>query len=212
MITDRGPDLRCDLTSQVADGRTARFVQLLADGVEYEAASSIAGRIYWQCFANVPIRFDRRWRAEVPEHWHRAGPRTSPGDRKRAKRAQTPAHAILNYLYAILQTEATIAAQRMGFDPTIGLMHADKRYRPSLASDLMEPVRPVADRIVLELLRDREFSRGEVVETRQGVCRLGAGLARELGQHSPALREAVGPHAERLGAGAAEGAGPSDAV
>ena len=62
----------------------------------------------------------------------------------------------------------------------------------------MEPVRPVADRIGFELLRDRELSRGEVVETRQGVCRLGAGLARELGQHSPTLREAVGPHAERL--------------
>lgn len=62
----------------------------------------------------------------------------------------------------------------------------------------MEPVRPVADRIAFELLREREFSRGDVVETRQGACRLGTGLARELGQHSPALREAVGPHAERL--------------
>ena len=45
---------------------------------------------------------------------------------------------------------------------------------------------------------NHEFSRGGVVETRQGVSRLGVGLARELGQHSPALREAVGPHAERL--------------
>ena len=35
--------------------------------------------------------------------------------------------------------KATAAAQRMGFDPTLGLMHSDKRYRPSLASDLMEP-------------------------------------------------------------------------
>jgi hypothetical protein len=58
----------------------------------------------------------------------------------------------------------------MGFDTTLGLPHNDKRYRLSLASDLMEPVRPVADRIAFELLRDREFSRGEVVETRQGVC------------------------------------------
>jgi CRISPR/Cas system-associated endonuclease Cas1 len=86
----------------------------------------------------------------------------------------------------------------MGFDPTIGLMHSDKRYRPSLPSDLMEPARPVVDRIAFELLRDREFCRGEVVETRQGVCRLGAGLARELGEHSPVLREAVGRHAEQL--------------
>jgi hypothetical protein len=108
------------------------------------------------------------------------------------------AHAILNYLYAILQTEATIAAQRMGFDPTLGLMHADKRYRPSLASDLMEPVRPAADRIVVELLKERELKRGEVVETRQGVCRLGPTLARGLGQHAQTMRDVVAPHAERL--------------
>ena len=115
-----------------------------------------------------------------------------------AKRAQTPAHAILNYLYAILQTEATIAAQRTGFDPTLGLMHADSRCRPSLAADLMEPVRPVADRIAIDLLTDRQLGRGEVYETRKGICRLGPTLARELGQHSDELREAVGPHAERL--------------
>jgi len=165
---------------------------------ELRGAEAIAGRQYWQSFAQVPIRFDPRWRSHVPDHWHRAGPRTSPVDPKRPRKAGTPAHAILNYLYAIAQTEATIAAQRMGFDPTLGLMHTDKRYRPSLASDLMEPVRPVADRIAFELLRDRQFSRGEVIETRQGVCRLGAGLARELGQHSGAMREAVGLHAERL--------------
>jgi hypothetical protein len=46
--------------------------------------------------------------------------------------------------------------------------------------------------------RPLQFSRGEVIEGREGVCRLGAGLARELGQHSGALREAVGPHAENL--------------
>jgi CRISPR/Cas system-associated endonuclease Cas1 len=69
----------------------------------------------------------------------------------------TPAHAILNYFYAILETETTIAAQRMGFDPALGLMRADQRYRASLASDLMEPVRPVADEIAIELLKDCEL-------------------------------------------------------
>jgi CRISP-associated protein Cas1 len=67
-------------------------------------------------------------------------------DCKRTKRALSPAHAVLNYLYAILESETTIAAHRMGFDPTLGLMHVDKRYRASLASDLMEPARPAARR------------------------------------------------------------------
>ena len=44
-----------------------------------------------------------------------------------------PAHAVLNYLHAILESETTIAAYRMGFDPSLGLMHVDKRYRPSLS-------------------------------------------------------------------------------
>jgi CRISP-associated protein Cas1 len=86
----------------------------------------------------------------------------------------------------------------MGFDPTLGLMHADKRYRPSLASDLMEPVRPVADRIAVELLNERELNRGDVFETRQGVCRLGSGLARELASNSHDLRRTIAPYAERL--------------
>jgi CRISPR-associated protein Cas1 len=86
----------------------------------------------------------------------------------------------------------------MGLDPTLGLMHSDKRHRPSLASDLMEPVRPMADQIAIERLRDRELGRKEVFETRKGVCRLGPTLARELGAHSEDLRNAVGPHAERL--------------
>lgn len=86
----------------------------------------------------------------------------------------------------------------MGFDPTLGLMHADKRYRPSLASDLIEPARPVTDRIVVEYLENKELRRGEVVETRQGVCRLGPGLAGEMAAKSQIVREAVAPHAERL--------------
>ncbi len=93
-------------------------------------AEAIADRQYWQSFAHVPIRFDSRWRSRVPEHWHRAGPRTSPIDPKRPGQAGTPAPAILNYLNAIAQTEATIAAQRMGFDPTLGLMHTTSATGP----------------------------------------------------------------------------------
>jgi hypothetical protein len=66
-----------------------------------------------------------------------------------------------------------IAAHKLGFDPSIGILHTDQRYRRSLASDLMEPARPVADRMVLDLLSRRELTRGDAVETREGVCRLG---------------------------------------
>ena len=128
----------------------------------------------------------------------RGGPRTSRLDRKRAKRALTPAHAMLNYLYAILESEATIAAHRMGFDPNLGLMHADKRYRASLASDLMEPARPAADEVAFDLLEANEIRRGDVHETREGICRLGPELAKRLGGASHQLFQEVAPGAEWL--------------
>jgi CRISPR/Cas system-associated endonuclease Cas1 len=108
----------------------------------------------------------------------------------------TPAHALLNYAYAILETEATIAAYALGFDPSLGLMHSDQRYRTSLATDLMEPARPIADALLLARLEERELHRGDVVETRSGVCRLGPSLTREIAMFGPDLQQAVAPHAE----------------
>jgi len=87
---------------------------------------------------------------------------------------------MLNYGYALLETEAILACHAMGLDPALGLMHAATRYRGSLASDLMEPVRPIVDRFVIELFTHRELDRGDVHETRAGICRVGAPLAAKI--------------------------------
>ena len=165
---------------------------------ELRKLESIAGRYYWQTWARVPIRFDLSWGGATPEHWRRAGARTSRIDRQWPRRAITPAHAFLNYGYAVLETEALIASYALGFDPSLGLMHADVRYRGGLAIDLMEPLRPLVDERVLDRLEERELSRGDVLETPRGVCRVGPRLARELAGLGPELRSAVAPHGERL--------------
>jgi len=144
------------------------------------AIEAIAGRYYWTTWALVPVHFARSWGDRVPEHWRTAGPRTSPIDKKMPRRAATPVHAMLNYGYAILEAEAILACHTVGLDPALGLMHTDTPYRGSLASDLMEPVRPVVDEFVLEVLTGRELERGDVFETRDGICRLGPDLARQL--------------------------------
>lgn len=160
---------------------------------------SAAGRVYWQTWARLPVRFGCSWSERVPEHWHVAGPRTSKAENKRrARKATSPAHAILNYSYAILETEATIACHAMGLDPSLGLMHTDLRYRGSLATDLMEPVRPTVDVVVLDLLESRELERGDIQETREGVCRVGPSLACVLASYAPMYRRAVAPYAEQL--------------
>jgi hypothetical protein len=53
---------------------------------------------------------------------------------------------------------------------------------------------------VLNLLETRELSRRDIHETREGVCRIGPALARQLALLAPDLRRAVAPHAENLAA------------
>ena len=77
-------------------------------------------------------------------------------------------------------------------------MGADKSYRGWLGKRRDGPARPAADAVAVELLQGRELNRGDVFETRKGVCRLGPSLACELASYAPELGKAVAPHAERL--------------
>jgi CRISPR/Cas system-associated endonuclease Cas1 len=149
--------------------------------------------------AALPVTFDRQWEKAVPDHWHTAGARTSaPSGFKSSRKAATPFHALVNYAYAILETEATITLQAHGFDPGMGILHTDKRYRSSLAHDLMEPLRPVVDGLVTDLVEAGPLARGDVYETREGVCRLGPPLARRLAGWAPSLRPALANSAQEL--------------
>ena len=76
------------------------------------------------------------------------------------------------------------------------LLHADQAYRDSLADDLMEPVRPLVDRFVLDLLAERSFAASDFYETRQGVCRVTPALARDLAATASVWARAVGRVAE----------------
>lgn len=155
---------------------------------------SAAGRNYWQTWARVAPQFEHAFAKTVPDRWRVAGPRTSWVDGKRARKAATPVHAILNYSYAILEVEATIAAHKLGFDPSLGLMHVDQRYRGSLATDLIEPVRPVADEVVLGLIGGHDFCRGTSSKTAR-VC---AGLALRWRGDSRSLVQRYGRRWRRM--------------
>jgi CRISPR associated protein Cas1 len=124
--------------------------------------------------------------------------------------AGNPANALLNYLYALLEGEATIAARVVGLDPGLGLLHADQLNRASFSDDLMEPARPLVDRSVLRLLAERTFAADDFYETRQGVCRVTPPLAGELAVASRDWLLAVGRVAEDVARLLAEG-GPGGA-
>jgi hypothetical protein len=56
------------------------------------------------------------------------GARTSPISGKQ-RHAANPANALLNYAYALLEAETTLALHASGLDPALGIWHTDERHR-----------------------------------------------------------------------------------
>src|SRR5688572_30603160 len=82
-----------------------------------------------------------------------------------------------------------------GYDPTIGILHGRESERgtyPAFALDRMEPMRPVVDRAVLDLIADTTFSGADFTIQRDGVCRLNPELARRVVQLSISCIAAIG--------------------
>ena len=156
---------------------------------------SQAAAAYWSAWRNLPITFPRKNLTRTPEHWQRFGARISPLSGS-PRLAVNPANAMLNYLYALLESEARLAAAALGLDPGLGMMHFDSRTRDSLASDLMEPVRPQVDAFVLDWITREALAREWFFEQRDGNCRLMGSFAVRLSETAPTWGRAVAPIAE----------------
>src|SRR5262249_35223559 len=97
-----------------------------------------AGHAYWSAWRALPINFPRIDVRRVPDHF---GTRLSPLSGS-PRLAANPPNAILNYLYAVLESEARLAATARGLDPGLrGVWHVDSCKRDGWACDLMERVR-----------------------------------------------------------------------
>jgi CRISPR-associated protein Cas1 len=98
----------------------------------------------------------------------------------RNRHATHPVNAMLNYAYAVLESQIRIATIAQGLDPTIGYLHSCRPGRAALVYDLMEPLRPQVDHLVLSFVRSRTLSPSDFVLGTNGVCRLHLQLAREV--------------------------------
>src|SRR5271167_2801396 len=158
----------------------------------YEAHAALA---YWRAWHELPVAFPQADSRRAPEHWRTFGSRLSPLTRS-PRLAVNPANAMLNYLYAILESEARLAICELGLDPGLGVLHSDTRTRDSLACDLMEPIRPQVDAYLLDLLRRGPLQRKWFFEERDGNCRLTGECGVKLAETSRIWRQALGPLAE----------------
>ncbi len=165
---------------------------------DFEAQASNTYFGAWS--STVSCHFAERDCDKVPKHWTVFSARTSPLHRsgRTPRTAASPVNALLNYGYALAEAEARLAARAVGLDPGLGIVHTDQRNRDSLALDLLEPLRPVVERHVLQLLAVRHFRANDFYETRQGACRLLPPLTHELAEQLPGLARAVAPLAESV--------------
>jgi CRISPR-associated endonuclease Cas1 len=167
-----------------------------ADSIEkvrsIEAAAAIA---YWSAWRSLPISFPKKDEQRVPDHWRVFGARMSPLTSS-PRLAVNPPNAMLNYGYAVLESEASLAATALGLDPGLGVLHLDTKARNSLACDLMEPIRPEVDAYVLDWITCDLLKKEWFFEQRDGSCRLMAALAIRLSETAPTWRRAVAPIAE----------------
>jgi len=83
-----------------------------------------------------------------------------------------PVNAVLSLGYTLLHAEAVLACHGAGLDPLIGFYHELAFGRESLASDLIEPLRPRVDAWAWERFRTRDL-RAEDFDTNAGACLLG---------------------------------------
>jgi CRISPR-associated endonuclease Cas1 len=158
---------------------------------------SRAAGVYWAIWRNLPINFPRKDELRVPEHWRTFGTRVSPLTGS-PRLAVNPPNAILNYLYAILESESRLAAAALGLDPGIGVLHVDTPARDSLACDLMEAVRPQIDGFLVDWLTRETLKREWFFEQRDGNCRLMSSLAVRLSETARTWGRAVAPIAESV--------------
>jgi CRISPR-associated endonuclease Cas1 len=203
-----------ELIEQKLTGQQRVLKQLLGDTTAHEVISDArrlvaraksneeilrwearGAHAYWNAMRDLPVTFSKADSMKIPEHWKSFGSRVSPLTNS-PRLAVNPANAILNYLYAVLESESRLALATIGLDPGIGVLHNDLRSRDSLACDLMEPVRYKVDELLLKLLTRGQLRREWFFEQRDGNCRLIAPFAATLSETAMMWRKEIASFAE----------------
>lgn len=66
-------------------------------------------------------------------------------------------NACLSFSYTLWQYRVDSAVRAAGLDPMIGALHASDNAKPAMVLDVLEPLRPIIDRVVLRLVNRRQL-------------------------------------------------------
>ena len=180
-------DMISSYRAQLAQAETPERIRL----IESRAAGA-----YWAMWREFA---DQLSREKISQEYPNTGAHLELGCHRitgSPRLAVNPPNAILNYLYALLESESRLAAATLGLDPGIGVLHVDTPARDSLACDLMEAVRPHIDGFLVDWVTRETLKREWFFEQRDGNCRLMSSLAVRLSETAPTWGRAVAPIAE----------------
>ncbi len=133
------PDCRKPLSDAIA--RLERALTTVDDAARLDRLQGIEGAAAAAYFAGFTLLFP-----------------ASLGFTGRHRRPpKDPVNAALSLAYTLLHFEAVNACHAAGLDPYVGFYHEPTYSRESLASDLIEPLRPKVDRWVWRLFAERDL-------------------------------------------------------
>ena len=89
-------------------------------------------------------------------------------------------NALLNYGYAILESEIRKSINSVGFDYSIGFLHEVNQSRTPLIYDIQELYRWLIDVSVIQLLEEKKIKKSDFIITENYHTRLGENVAKLL--------------------------------
>jgi CRISP-associated protein Cas1 len=97
-----------------------------------------------------------------------------------SRNASHPVNAILNYAYAVLQSQVQIKLLSEGYEPMLGIMHSDRDDGAAFVFDMMEPERPKVDQATMAFLKSEALHPADFTIREDGVVRLNPELAKRV--------------------------------
>jgi len=145
-------------------------------GIEGDCAAA-----YFRTWHGLPIKWSGLKHKPVPDNWLEVSPRTMTW-RKGIQNARHPINAMLNYGYGVMKGIVQGQIIAAGLNPAIGIMHSGSENKAPLVYDLIEPLRPIVDRKILEFVLAHTFMPGDFTINSKGGCRLNPQMARVVAQ------------------------------
>lgn len=159
------------------EGETYRSVPDLL-GLEGKVAAA-----YFAAWRHLAIKWQAEGKHPIQEEWRSFTSRRALNQSLKVsnRNATHPINAMLNYAYKLLEGHVRIGVIAEGYDPDIGVVHKrTQRSNQAFVFDLIEPLRPVVDRVIIEMIATESFTGADFLRQSNGTCRLSPDLARAL--------------------------------